>query len=205
MNQQDIDQLIENNRAWAQRQTEENPGYFTDLAEQQSPKFLWIGCSDSRVPANVVTGLAPGEVFVHRNISNRVVNEDSNIQAVLQYAITALKVEHIIVCGHYGCGGVQAALNNETDGYVRNWVEPIRRSALRHNLCQPSTADSSPVDSAKCSQESWDRACELNVLDQISKLEQNPFVQEARRQGQPLSLHGWIYRLENGIIQILDA
>ena len=197
MPETDIMLLLENNRNWAEKQRQADPNYFSDLAAQHNPKYLWIGCSDSRVPANIITGLAPGEVFVHRNVSNRIVHEDSNIQTVLQYAIETLKVEHIIVCGHYGCGGVKAGLEGNTRGYMRNWLEPIRRNAIRFGACRHDFEGPVEDDSL------WDRACELNVLQQVRQLRENPFVQDAGKRGQTLSLYAWIYHLENGLIKTL--
>lgn len=197
MSEKDIKGLLKNNREWAAAQLKEDPNYFSDLSDQQAPKYLWIGCSDSRVPANVITGLAPGEVFVHRNVSNRVVHEDSNIQTVLQFAIESLKVEHIIVCGHYGCGGVKAGIEGNSHGYVRNWVEPIRRNIIRFGLCRHDFEG--PLED----QSLWDRACELNVLHQVRQLRENPFVQDALKSGQKLELHAWIYSLNDGLIRSL--
>lgn len=194
----DIDLLLQNNRNWAKKTQEADPHYFSGLAQLHNPKYLWIGCSDSRVPANVITGLASGEVFVHRNVSNRVVHEDSNIQTVLQYAIESLQVEHIIVCGHYGCGGVKAGLEGNTKGYVRNWVEPIRRNAIESGICQHNIEG--PLEDTVC----WDKACENNVLQQVKQLRENPFVLDAEKRGQVISLHAWIYSLEDGLIKDLE-
>lgn len=194
----DVKKILENNKTWAKAQIDSDPDYFNNLASQHKPKYLWIGCSDSRVPANVIMGLAPGEVFVHRNVSNRVVHEDSNIQTVLQYAIESLKIEHIIVCGHYGCGGVKASLEGNTKGHLRNWVEPIRRNAIQVGLYEHDH-EGENADEAL-----WDQVCEQNVLQQVRKLRENPFYQDAISAGQKLTIHAWIYRIEDGLVKCLD-
>lgn len=191
-----ITDLLENNSRWAANVSEGDPSFFKKLAGQQSPKFLWIGCSDSRVPANVITGLAPGEVFVHRNVSNRVENTDRNILAVLQFAILSLKVEHIIVCGHHDCGGVKAALTRSTEGPLCEWVSPIRMVAI----------DNQADESKFSTQEEWvNKVCELNVQDQIETLLQNQYLKEAATLGQKVSVHGWVYSLQNGLIKDLGV
>lgn len=189
-NKSNIEQLLENNKSWAAEQVVQDPDYFKKHTEGQSPKYLWIGCSDSRVPVDLITGLGPGEVFVHRNVANRVVAEDTNLQSVIQYAVDALKVEHIIVCGHYGCGGVKAGTEGGVTGCIRNWVEPIGQS-IKHATDTEETV-------------SWEKACELNVLHQLQQLRENPFVQDAQKKGQSISLHGWIYDLETGLINTLN-
>jgi carbonic anhydrase len=188
-----IDQLLESNRAWASAMHAGDPEFFARLANQQMPQYLWIGCSDSRVPANQITGLAPGEVFVHRNVANVVAETDFNLLAVLQYAVDVLKVRHIIVCGHYGCGGVRAALENFRHGMIDNWLSGIRalRRMHRHEL------DALPPDAAA------DRLCELNVLAQARHVAHTTIVEDAWERGQVISIHSWIYRLDNGIIQPL--
>jgi carbonic anhydrase len=186
----DLDHLLENNRAWATATTAEDPGFFTKLASQQRPQYLWIGCSDSRVPANQIIGLAPGEVFVHRNVANIVAETDFNVLAVLQYAVDVLQVRHIILCGHYGCGGVQAALENFRHGLIDNWLSGIRTLHRMHrtelDLLAPEAAA--------------DRLCELNVLAQARHIAHTTILEDAWERGQPLAIHSWIYRLDAGII-----
>ena len=185
-----IDQLIKNNAAWAEKMRISDPEFFTRLAQQQSPKYFWIGCSDSRVPANQITGLSPGEVFVHRNVANVVQETDFNVLAVLQYAVDVLKVSNVIVCGHYGCGGVKAALENFRHGIIDNWLAPIRSLTRVHK---------DELDSLKESQR-LDRLCELNVLSQARHVARTTIVEDAWERGQELSIHSWIYRLDQGIL-----
>ncbi|MBC6428087.1 MAG: carbonic anhydrase [Cellvibrionales bacterium] len=192
-----IQELLANNRAWAESQTRRDAEFFTRLAGGQRPRFLWIGCSDSRVPVNLITGLPPGDVFVHRNIANRVVSEDSNLQAVLQYAIEVLRVAHIVVCGHYGCGGVKAALEGSTSGVIRGWLEPVRTACICSGVCASGPAG--PLSAAV-----WKRACEAHTLEQLVRLRANPFVQDAQAHGQGLSLHALIYDLADGRLRVLD-
>jgi len=173
----DITKLLENNKAWARQVEIESPGFFGRLKRQQRPKYLWIGCSDSRVPANQITGLLPGDVFVHRNISNQVINTDMNLMCVLQYAVEALKVRHIIVCGHYGCGGIAAVRKNATTGMLEHWLENVRGSVPKHRRI------------------SLDELCELNVKRQVENLAQNTIVQKAWERGRKLSIHGWLLDL----------
>jgi carbonic anhydrase len=172
---------------------ENDPLFFSRLLNQQSPGYLWIGCSDSRVPANQITGLAPGEVFVHRNVANIVAETDFNLLAVLQYAVDLLKIRHIIVCGHYGCGGVKAALENQRHGIIDNWLSSIR--SLRRAHCDE--IDALPAQAAA------DRLCELNVLAQTSHLAHTSILGDAWDRGQDIRIHSWIYRLEDGIIHPL--
>ena len=185
-----LNHLLENNRNWAEGITTVDPDFFKNLAAQQSPEYLWIGCSDSRVPANQITGLAPGEVFVHRNVANIVAETDFNVLAVLQYAVDVLKVRHIIVCGHYGCGGVRAALENFRHGMIDNWLAGIRSLSRRHkeelDALEPDTA--------------VDRLCELNVLSQAAHVARTTILEDAWERGQKLSIHSWIYRLDTGLI-----
>ena len=188
-----IDDLLKNNREWADRIHADDPSFFSRLAGQQAPDYLWIGCSDSRVPANQITGLAPGEVFVHRNVANIVAETDFNLLAVLQYAVDVLMVRHIIVCGHYGCGGVKAALENVRHGIIDNWLSGIRSIYRQHR----AEIDALPGDAAA------DRLCELNVLTQTSHLSHTSIIEDAWARGQQIALHSWIYRLDNGIIQPL--
>jgi carbonic anhydrase len=187
---ENIDQLIENNYIWAEKMRISDPEFFTRLAQQQSPKYFWIGCSDSRVPANQITGLPPGEVFVHRNVANVVQETDFNVLAVLQYAVDVLKVSNVIVCGHYGCGGVQAALENFRHGIIDNWLAPIRSLTRVHKDELESLKDNQRLD----------RLCELNVLSQARHVARTTIVEDAWERGQELSIHSWIYRLDQGIL-----
>jgi carbonic anhydrase len=188
-----IEELLKQNREWSGRIHANDPSFFSRLASQQAPEYLWIGCSDSRVPANEITGLAPGEVFVHRNVANIVAETDFNLLAVLQYAVDVLKVRHIIVCGHYGCGGVKAALENVRHGIIDNWLSGIRSIYRQHR----GEIDAMPPDDAA------DRLCELNVLAQTDHLSRTSIVEDAWERGQQIAIHSWIYRLDNGIIQPL--
>ncbi len=185
--------LLVNNRDWAERISGSDPGFFKRLASQQSPEYMWIGCSDSRVPANQITGLSPGEVFVHRNVANLVAETDFNVLAVLQYAVDVLKVKHVIVCGHYGCGGVQAALENFRHGIIDNWLAGIRALKREHET------ELAALDR----QSALDRLCELNVLAQARHVARTTIVEDAWNRGQELSVHSWIYRLDSGIIHPL--
>jgi carbonic anhydrase len=185
-----IQTLIENNAIWADRMRRSDPEFFTHLAQQQSPKYLWIGCSDSRVPANQITGLPPGEVFVHRNVANVVQETDFNVLAVLQYAVDVLKVRHVIVCGHYGCGGVKAALENFRHGIIDNWLAPIRSLKRIHKDELAGLDEGSKLD----------RLCELNVLSQARHVARTTIVEDAWERGQLLAIHSWIYRLDQGIL-----
>lgn len=190
----ELKHLFDNNRKWADTMRAEDPQFFDNLAKQQTPPYLWIGCADSRVPANQIIGLAPGEVFVHRNIANVVSNTDLNCLSVLQYAVEALKVRHVIVCGHYGCGGVAAALAHEPLGLIDNWLRNIKdvyeRSPLAHEDLSPA--------------ERTNRMCELNVAAQVKNVCHTTIVQDAWRKGQELSVHGWIYGLGDGHLKDLD-
>lgn len=186
--------LIENNLAWAASIKEKDPEFFSRLSEQQSPEYLWIGCSDSRVPANQITGLPPGEVFVHRNIANVVVHTDFNCLSVIQFAVEVLKVKHIIVCGHYGCGGIKAALENHEHGLIDNWLRHIK-DVIRFNQ--------SKFDGLT-HEDKLDLLCELNVTEQVKNVCNTTIVQKAWNEGKELSIHGWIYSIENGILKDLD-
>jgi carbonic anhydrase len=186
--------LLERNRAWAARLRVHHPDFFVELAEQQAPRYLWIGCSDSRVPATDITDLAPGEIFVHRNVANVVVHTDLNCLSVLQYAVEALKVEHVIVVGHYGCGGVQAAHAGKPLGLIDNWLRHVQDVATLHAAQLERIAE----DSARL-----DRLCELNVIEQCVHVARTTIVQDAWRRGQPLTLHAWIYRLQDGLVRDL--
>jgi carbonic anhydrase len=188
--------LVQNNRNWAESVTAEDPDFFKELAKKQTPEFLWIGCADSRVPANQIVGLMPGEVFVHRNIANVVVHTDFNCLSVLEYAVAMLKVKHIIVCGHYGCGGVKAASENHHLGLIDNWLRHIRDVRNKHDAILRVIADED---------ERFDRMCELNVVEQAHNVCHTTVVQEAWEKGQPLAVHGWIYSIQDGLIRDLKA
>jgi carbonic anhydrase len=190
----DLSHLLENNRAWAEGVRQREPGFFDQLAHLQTPEYLWIGCSDSRVPANQITGLAPGEVFVHRNVANVVVHADLNCLSVLQYAVDVLKVKHVIVCGHYGCGGVSAAHDNVKLGLVDNWLRHVQDVGQKHR-------DS--LAGIKVRDKRIARLCELNVIEQVVNVAQTTVVQDAWARGQTLTVHGWIYGLRNGLIRDL--
>lgn len=176
--------------------TSRDPDFFERLVAQQSPKYLWIGCSDSRVPANEIVGLAPGELFVHRNVANLVVHTDLNCLAVLQYAVEVLKVEHVIVCGHYGCGGIRAALENSRLGLIDNWLRHVQDVYRAHAGVLNVMSDVN---------EQWDELCELNVREQVEAVVRTTIVQDAWDRGQKLSVHGWIYRLQDGILRELTV
>lgn len=188
-----LNTLLENNRNWAERVRQENPEFFQRLANQQRPKYLWIGCSDSRVPANQITGLVPGEVFVHRNVANVIGSDDPNCQSVIEYAVNTLEVEHIIVCGHYKCGGVQAAMEGTASGIVAEWISSIS------NIW----ADQQPALATLPETERLAALCELNVQHQLKSLAQSPAVSQAWAEGRSLSLHGWIYSVEDGLLKDL--
>ena len=187
-------QLLENNRAWARGMLAADPDFFARLARQQSPQYLWIGCSDSRVPANQITGLAPGEVFVHRNIANVVVHTDLNCLSVIQFAVDILKVRHIILCGHYGCSGVLAAMTRTRIGLSENWLRHVRDVADRHGH---------EIQAIAGHDERHRRLCELNVTEQVRNISQCTALQEAWERGQPLEVHGWIYDLKDGLLRDL--
>jgi carbonic anhydrase len=189
----DLQILLENNRHWAAQVREDDPEFFLRLANQQKPKYLWIGCSDSRVPANQITGLVPGEIFVHRNVANVIGNDDPNCQSAVEYAVNALEVQHIIVCGHYKCGGVQAAMEGTASGIVADWIEGISDiwSDQQSALMALPEAERLPA------------LCELNVKHQLQSLAHSPAVSQAWSQGRTLSLHGWIYSIEDGLLKDL--
>ena len=191
-----VDDLLENNRNWAAQRLEADPDFFARLARQQKPRYLWIGCSDSRVPANQIVGLDPGEVFVHRNVANQAPPQDANYLSVLQFAVEVLQVRDIIVTGHYGCGGVIASVDGERHGLIDHWLHPIRRIAeeRREELAAiPDTGDR------------HDRLCELNVMRQVENVSSDVFVQDAWARGQSLCVHGWIYSLRTGLINDLNV
>ena len=183
----DIHQLLANNKAWAEDVEKDMPGFVRKLENQHKPKFLWIGCSDSRVPADQLVGVMPGEIFVHRNISNQVINTDINLMCVLQYAIDFLRVKHIIVCGHYNCGGIEAVLENQTSGLLDHWLENVKDLMERNGT------------------PGLDEMCELNVRLQVRNLALNSIVRRAWEQGHPLFLHGWIYSVSNGLLRDLGV
>lgn len=189
-----MQQLFENNRAWSRRLTQRDPTFFRKLSEQQAPKYLWIGCSDSRVPANEIVGLLPGELFVHRNVANLVVHTDLNCLSVIQYAVDVLKVEHIIVCGHYGCGGVQAVLEKRELGLVSNW--------LRH-LADISDKFSTKLAALPTAEERARALCRCNVVEQVRHVCESTIVQNAWKEGRTLAVHGWVYSLQDGLLQDL--
>ena len=188
--------LFENNRVWAAGVAAENPEFFPNLSQQQNPEHLWIGCSDSRVPANQVVGLAPGEVFVHRNIANLVTHTDFNCLSVLEYAVNVLKVKHVIVCGHYGCGGVMAALQDHHLGLIDNWLRHVRDVRRNHEKQLAVLEDE---------KERINRLCELNVIEQVRNVCATTIVQDRWEKGNPLAVHGWIYGIEDGLLKDLDV
>ncbi|HUQ81382.1 MAG TPA: carbonate dehydratase [Gemmatimonadaceae bacterium] len=185
--------LLDNNRRWAQNRRREDPEFFSRLVSQQAPAYLWIGCADSRVPANEIVNLPPGELFVHRNVANVVVHTDLNCLSVLQYAVEVLRVQHVIVCGHYGCGGVRAALTGAKLGLIDNWLRHIQDVRQKHS----ATLDALSPDARE------DRLCELNVLEQAVNVCGTTIVQDAWERGQALTVHAWIYRLDDGLIRDL--
>ncbi|MGH7649047.1 MAG: carbonate dehydratase [Gemmatimonadaceae bacterium] len=189
-----LDHLFENNRAWAAEMTRRDPAFFSRLLGQQTPQYLWIGCSDSRVPANEIVGLPPGEMFVHRNIANVVVHSDLNCLSVMQFAVEYLRVEHIIVCGHYGCGGVTAAMRDDKLGVVDNWLRHVQDVRWKHHP---------ELDALAGDEERRRRLCELNVLEQVANAAQTTVVRDAWSRGQSLSVHGWIYGLKDGLLHDL--
>ena len=192
----DLPHLFENNRAWAQAISTEDPEFFSTLSRQQSPQYLWIGCADSRVPANEIVGLLPGELFVHRNVANVVVHTDLNCLSVIQYAVDVLKVTDIMVVGHYGCGGVIAALEQRPLGLVDNWLRHVQDVMRRHESVMGGLA----------SVETRTRLlCELNVIEQVTNVCQTSMVQDAWSRGRPLAVHGWVYGLANGLLHDLEA
>jgi carbonic anhydrase len=192
----DVTELFERNRVWAEGMRAADPAFFTSLANQQSPEFLWIGCSDSRVPANQITGLAPGEVFVHRNVANLVVHTDLNCLSVLQFAVDLLRVRHIIVCGHYGCSGVHAALHGRKVGLADNWLRHVQDVRESH------AAELDAIGDAVARER---RLCELNVMAQVRHVCEATVVQDAWAAGRPLAVHGWVYGLDDGLLRDLNC
>ncbi len=193
---QALKRLFDSNRKWAEQIEKEDPEFFGQLSKQQNPEYLWIGCADSRVPANEIVDLPPGEVFVHRNIANVVVHTDLNCLSVIQYAVEELKVKHIIVCGHYGCGGVKAALDDRDHGLIDNWLRHIRDVYRLH---------AAQLDAIVDAETRRDRLCELNVIEQVANVCDTTMVRNAWKQGQELTIHGWIYRLEDGLLRDLNV
>ncbi len=192
----EVGELFERNRAWAERVRKADADFFARLARQQSPEFLWIGCSDSRVPANQIAGLAPGEVFVHRNVANLVVHTDLNCLSVLQFAVDLLKVRHVIVCGHYGCSGVHAALTAQKVGLAENWLRHVQDVRANH---------AAELDSIREPAARERRLCELNVIEQVRHVCDATVVQDAWSAGRPLAVHGWIYGVEDGLLRDLGC
>ena len=188
-----LQHLLDRNRLWSRDVHAREPDFFARLAAQQSPKYLWIGCSDSRVPANEIVDLLPGELFVHRNVANVVVHTDLNCLSVLQYAVDVLHVEHVIVVGHYGCGGIRAALANRPLGLIDNWLRHVQDVAERHTALLSSLDEETRVD----------RLCELNVVEQVQHVARTTIVQDAWQRGQPLTLHGWVYGISDGLVKDL--
>jgi len=192
-----LPQLFESNKKWAQKIVDKDHEFFERLSKQQSPQYLWIGCADSRVPATEICGLQPGEIFVHRNVANLVNSTDLNCLSVVQYAVEALKVKDIIICGHYGCGGVKAALSSDSFGLIDNWLMNIKTTA---------SENSDELKKFKPgSEEQADRMCELNVIKQVYNIAHTTIIQDAWKRGQELNLHGWIYRLNDGILKDLGV
>jgi len=190
-----LQHLLDKNSAWAASIKKEDPGFFSQLSKQQYPEYLWIGCSDSRVPANQIVDLLPGELFVHRNIANVVVHTDLNCLSVIQYAVEVLKVKHIIVCGHYGCGGIKAAMENQEHGLIDNWLRHIK-DVSRFNAEKLEGLDND---------KKLDLLCELNVIEQVKNICSTTIVQNAWKSGADLSIHGWIYDIANGVLKDLDT
>lgn len=191
-----IQHLFDNNKKWADKITQDNPEFFKDLSEQQSPKYLWIGCSDSRVPANTLLGMKPGEVFVHRNIANQVIHTDLNCLSVIQYAVEVLKVQHIIVCGHYGCGGVMASMDNESHGLIDNWLRHIEDVYRFHQ---------EKLDNVSNQAERINLLCELNVIEQVANICNTTTLINAWKSKQDITVHGLVYNLHDGILKDLNV
>jgi len=191
-----ISDLFDHNRQWAAEREREDPDYFRRLSAMQRPEYLWIGCSDSRVPANVVTGLQPGEVFVHRNVANLVHRADLNLLSVLEFAVETLEIKHIIVCGHYGCGGVRAAMDGYRHGIIDHWLQPVR------DIAQASETELEAITEPE---ERLNRLCELTVVSQVQSLSRTPVLQSAWKQGKSIAIHGWIYGLKDGLLRDLGC
>jgi len=193
---QSLDHLFENNKSWAGRIRQQDPDFFLKLSRQQSPGYLWIGCADSRVPANEIVGLLPGELFVHRNVANLVVHTDLNCLSVMQFAVDILKIRHIIVCGHYGCSGVQAALRRDRLGLSDNWLRHVQDVRQKHDKHLTGLGGDT---------EAANRLCELNVIEQVANVCQTTIARDAWERGQELVVHGWIYGLQNGLLRNLNV
>jgi carbonic anhydrase len=191
-----LEDLKANNAAWSKGKTQVDPQFFKRLENQQSPEYLWIGCSDSRVPANEIVGLDPGELFVHRNVANLAPPQDANYLSVLQFAIDVIKVKHVMVVGHYGCGGVAAAIDGKRRGLVDHWLHPIREVHAEHRH---------ELDALPSEKDKLNRLCELNVIRQVRNVASDVFVQDAWARGQPLAVHGWVYSLSNGLVTDLNV
>ncbi len=191
-----LKKLFDNNMKWAEKLKQADPDFFVKLSKQQNPEYLWIGCSDSRVPANEIVDMLPGEIFVHRNIANLVIHTDLNCLSVIQYAVEVLKVKHIIVCGHYGCGGIQTAMDNKEHGLIDNWLRNIK-DLYRSNQAK--------VDALQNEKDRIDLLCELNVIEQVGNICNSTVVQSAWKAGQELGVHGWIYSIEDGILKDLNV
>jgi carbonic anhydrase len=191
-----VKEIFDNNRHWARRMTQINSSFFEDLKQQQAPKYLWIGCADSRVPANQIMGLLPGEVFVHRNVANLVIHTDINCLSVIQYAVEVLKVEHIIVCGHYGCGGITAAVEDQRHGLIDNWLRHVRDTFQRNGRALGKFQDK---------QEMLRRLTELNVKEQVQNVANTTTVQDCWLRGEKLAVHGWIYDIRDGLLKDLKV
>lgn len=190
-----LQHLFDSNRSWAEQVSREIPGFFETLAKQQAPEYLWIGCSDSRVPANEIVGMLPGDIFVHRNVSNLVIHTDMNCLSVIQYAVTVLKVKHIMVVGHYGCGGVRASIESRPHGLIDNWLRHIRDIYLKHKHILTAWPEGD---------QRLDRLCEINAIEQAYNVCNSTIVQEAWQAGQTLSVHAWVYGLNNGLVKDLN-
>lgn len=188
--------ILDNNKEWVESTLESDPNYFTDLAKGQTPPLLWIGCSDSRVPANEIIGAKPGEVFVHRNIANMVIHSDMNMLSVLDYAVNVLKVKHVLVCGHYGCGGVKTAMGNDSVGIIDNWIRHIKDVYRFHH---------EELDAIEDENKRFNRFVEINVIEQVYDLAKTSIVQSAWKNGQELYLHGWVYGLNSGFVTDLNV
>jgi carbonic anhydrase len=191
-----LDHLKANNRRWAAKRLEKDPGFFKRLLGQQAPEYLWIGCSDSRVPANEIVDLDPGEMFVHRNVANLAPPQDANYLSVLQFAVDVIKVKHVLVVGHYGCGGIQAAVDGQRRGLVDHWLHPIR---------EVYTANRAELEAIDDERRRLERLCELNVIRQVANVASDVFIQDAWARGQPVSVHGWVYALSTGLVTDLNV
>jgi carbonic anhydrase len=191
-----LNQLLENNRVWAAEMVRQDADFFKRLTAQQTPRYLWIGCADSRVPANQIVGSLPGDIFVHRNVANVVVHTDLNCLSAIQFAVDVLEVQDIIVCGHYGCGGVLAALQNKKLGLIDNWLRHVQDVLTKHRA---------QIDSLPSEAEQLDRLCELNVIEQVNNVSQTTVVRDAFARNQSLSVHGWIYGLTDGLLRDLEV